>query len=162
MLSCEFCKISKNTFSYRTPTVAASELASLLLFLTGKWKLHDVTRQPQSLGSFIFERLGLGYKNQLLKKRQERRLGTEGNATVFLCYHPNCHKGFIVTKTRCSLQLTQRILTFRARSLMRRTNFVASLRLLIRWQYAIGNPRLFASVGYEASFSQDSFVKTNV
>ena len=55
----------------------------------------------------------------------------EGNATVFLCYHPNCHKGFTVTTTRCSLQLTQRILTFRARSLMRRTNFVASLRLIV-------------------------------
>ena len=25
VLSCEFCEISKNTFSYRTPTVAASE-----------------------------------------------------------------------------------------------------------------------------------------
>ena len=27
MLSCEFCEISKNTFSYRTPTVAASGIA---------------------------------------------------------------------------------------------------------------------------------------
>ena len=25
VFSCEFCKISKNTFSYRTPPVAASE-----------------------------------------------------------------------------------------------------------------------------------------
>ena len=26
VLSCEFCEISKNTFSYRTPPVAASEI----------------------------------------------------------------------------------------------------------------------------------------
>ena len=28
--SCEFCEISKNTFSYRTPPVAASETYSLI------------------------------------------------------------------------------------------------------------------------------------
>ena len=48
---------------------------------------------------------------------------------LFLCSHYNCHKGFTLTTTRCSLRLTQCILTFRARSLMSRTNFVASLRL---------------------------------
>ena len=31
LFSCEFCKISKNAFSYRTPPVAASEH-------TGTWK----------------------------------------------------------------------------------------------------------------------------
>ena len=46
-----------------------------------------------------------------------------------LCSHYNCHKGFTLTTTRCSLQLTQCILNFRARSLMSRTNFIASLRL---------------------------------
>ena len=30
VLSCEFCKNSKNTFSYRTPPVAVSELGKLL------------------------------------------------------------------------------------------------------------------------------------
>ena len=29
VFSCEFCKISKNTFSYRTPPVAASELYTI-------------------------------------------------------------------------------------------------------------------------------------
>ena len=29
VFSCEFCKISKNTFSYRTPSVAASVLGKL-------------------------------------------------------------------------------------------------------------------------------------
>ena len=30
VFSCEFCEISKNTFSYRTPLVAASEILKLL------------------------------------------------------------------------------------------------------------------------------------
>ena len=30
VFSCEFCEISKNTFSYRTPLVAASEKLKLL------------------------------------------------------------------------------------------------------------------------------------
>ena len=47
---------------------------------------------------------------------------------LILSYQPNCHKGFTFTTTRFSLQLTQRILTFCARSL-RTTNFKASLIL---------------------------------
>ena len=35
VLSCEFCEISKNTFFCRTPLVAASEVCSLTLLLTG-------------------------------------------------------------------------------------------------------------------------------
>ena len=34
VFSCEFCKISKNTFSYRTPPVAASEAFEILVFKT--------------------------------------------------------------------------------------------------------------------------------
>ena len=30
LLSCEFCEISNNTFSYRTPPVAASDNSSLV------------------------------------------------------------------------------------------------------------------------------------
>ena len=33
----------------------------------------------------------------------------EGNNCFFLCYQPNCHKGFTFTTTKCSLQLTQQI-----------------------------------------------------
>ena len=43
---------------------------------------------------------------------------------LLLCYQPNCHKGFTFTTTRYSLQLTQRILTFRARRILMMTNFV--------------------------------------
>ena len=43
----------------------------LKLFLTSKRKLQEVTCQPQSLGSHFSERLGLGDKNQLLKKRKK-------------------------------------------------------------------------------------------
>ena len=31
VFSCEFCKISKNTYSYRTPTVAASNRSVFLI-----------------------------------------------------------------------------------------------------------------------------------
>ena len=48
---------------------------------------------------------------------------------LFLCYQPNHHKGFTFSTTRCSLQLTQCILTFRVRRSLRMTNFVASLIL---------------------------------
>ena len=33
MFSCEFCEISKNTFSYRTPPVAASDELNTVLFV---------------------------------------------------------------------------------------------------------------------------------
>ena len=48
---------------------------------------------------------------------------------LFLSYQPNRHKGFNFTTTRCSLQLTQRTLTFCARRSLRMTNFIASLIL---------------------------------
>ena len=48
---------------------------------------------------------------------------------LVLCYQPNHHKGFKITTIRCSLQLTQRILTLCARRSLRTTNFVASLIL---------------------------------
>ena len=41
---------------------------------------------------------------------------------LFQCYPPNYRKDFTFTTAGCSLQLTQRILTFCARSL-RMTNF---------------------------------------
>ena len=43
---------------------------------------------------------------------------------LFLCYLPNCCKDFTFTTARCSLQLTQQILTFRARRSLRMANFV--------------------------------------
>ena len=90
----------------------------LKLFLTSKQKLHD----PLALS--LFGRLGLGDKNQLLKKRKKGAVGMEGNATAFFCYKPNCHMGFTFATTRCSLKLTQCVLTFRARRSLRTTNFV--------------------------------------
>ena len=48
---------------------------------------------------------------------------------LFLCYRPNCHKGFTFTTTRCSVQLTQHILTFCVRRSLRTMNFVVSLIL---------------------------------
>ena len=43
---------------------------------------------------------------------------------LLLCYQPSCRKGFTFTTTSCSLQLTQHILTFRARRILMKTNFV--------------------------------------
>ena len=36
VFSCEFCGISKNTFSYRTPLVAASEHSLRMVFINKK------------------------------------------------------------------------------------------------------------------------------
>ena len=83
----------------------------LNLILTGKRKLHEVTHQPLSLGSFTFWKAWVRGQNQLSKKRQERNLRMEGNATVML-YAMLCmlsvqiSQGFTFTTTRCSLQLT--------------------------------------------------------
>ena len=56
-----------NTHSIKTNTTTHV----LKLFLTSKRKLHEVTRQSQSLSSLLFGRLGLGDKNQILKKRKK-------------------------------------------------------------------------------------------
>ena len=42
----------------------------------------SISFDPRAL--LLFERVELEDKNQLLKKRQERNLRTEGNTTVFL------------------------------------------------------------------------------
>ena len=42
---------------------------------------------------------------------------------LFLCYQPNCHMGFTFATTRCSLWLTQHILTFCTRRSSRMSNF---------------------------------------
>ena len=56
---------------------------ALKLFLTSKQKLHEVTCQPRSLALSLSGRLGLGDKNQLLKKVRKGAVGMEGNATAF-------------------------------------------------------------------------------
>ena len=80
---------------------------ALKLFLTGKRKLHEVTRQPRSLCSFTFRKAWIGGQESALEKDKKRALGAEGNNFFFLCYQPNRHKGFTFTTTRCSFQLTQ-------------------------------------------------------
>ena len=63
-----------NTHSIKTNT----STHVLKLFLTSKRKLHN----PWAL--LLFERLGLGDKKKLLKKRKKEPLGKkEGNATAF-------------------------------------------------------------------------------
>ena len=43
---------------------------------------------------------------------------------LFLCYQSIFYMGFTFTTTKCSLQLTQHILTLRARRSLRTTNFI--------------------------------------
>ena len=110
-----------NTHSIKTNTTTHA----LKLFLTSKRKLHEVKHaslDPWAL--LLFGNLGFGDKNQLFKKRKKEPQGWRVTQLLFLCYQPNCHMGFSFTTTRCSLQLTQRILTFRARRSLRTTNFV--------------------------------------
>ena len=108
-----------NKHSIKTNTTTNA----LKLFLTSKQKLHQVTRQPRSLGSFAFQKAWIGRKDQLLKKRKKKPQEQRVTQLLFLCYQPNCRMGFTFTTTRCSFQLTQCILIFRARSL-RTTNFI--------------------------------------
>ena len=46
VFSCEFCEISKNTFSYRTPPVAASKDWK---YLNQNWKIWDNFKNPSVL-----------------------------------------------------------------------------------------------------------------
>ena len=83
-----------------------------------KW---HVSLDPWAL--LRFGRLGLGDKNPLEKRKKnpsERRV----TQLLFLCYQPNCLKGFTFTTIRCILQLTQRILAFHAGRRFRATNFI--------------------------------------
>ena len=43
----------------------------LKLFLTGKWRLHEVTCQPQSLGSFAFWKVWIGGKESAFKETRK-------------------------------------------------------------------------------------------
>ena len=66
VFSCEFCEISKNTFSYRTPPVTASGLV-LYLFITHPcifFIFHQVVRKP-----FKFINNGLQTNETLVMKR---------------------------------------------------------------------------------------------
>ena len=72
----------------------------------------------------LFGRLGLGDKNQLLKKRKKEPWEWRVTQLLFLCYPPSCRKDFTFTTARCILQLTQWILTFHARKSLRTMNFV--------------------------------------
>ena len=46
MFSCKFRKISKNTFSCRTPPVAASESTQKPFSYLNKWGKHSVLNNP--------------------------------------------------------------------------------------------------------------------
>ena len=80
---------------------------------------------------------------------------------LFLCYQPNCYKGFTFTTTRCRLKLTQHILTFCARRSLRMTSFiVCSCRFackigacgpLIYWWYCW---KIFAANFYTRCFDR--------
>ena len=60
VLSCEFCEISKNTFSYRTPPVTASALANISIcdcncFLQNVCDLKTIVRKLSfRFSSFLF------------------------------------------------------------------------------------------------------------
>ena len=115
-----------NTHLIKTNTTTHA----LQFFLNSKRKLHEVVYQPQALGSFAF-RKGQTRGEESAFKKETRNEPQERMVTqlLFLCYQPNRHKGFNFTTTRCSLQLTQRTLTFCARRSLRMTNFIASLIL---------------------------------
>ena len=73
VFSCKFCEISKNTFSYRTPPVAASVFLSLLLPIR-----FTLRYSPQPLlyseVLFLFLILYLGAFLQKEKKRKEKNI----------------------------------------------------------------------------------------
>ena len=56
---------------------------ALKLFLTGKRKLREVTRQPRSLRSFAFWKACIGRQESAFKKDKKRALGTEDKITSF-------------------------------------------------------------------------------
>ena len=55
---------------------------ALKLFLTSKQKLHEVTCQPQFLGSFDFQKAWIGGQESAFEI-DKRALGMEGNTTAF-------------------------------------------------------------------------------
>ena len=69
---------------FNTHSIKANTTTHVLkLFLTSKWKLHEVTRQPRSLSSFAFQMAETGGEEPTFKKEKKGALGTEGNATAF-------------------------------------------------------------------------------
>ena len=72
-----------------------------------KWQLAAWSYLPRSLCSFPFRKDWIGGQESAFKKDKKRAPGTEGSTAFFLCYQPNCHKGFTLTTTECSFQLTQ-------------------------------------------------------
>ena len=67
-----------NTHLIKTNTTTLA----LKLFLTSKQKLHEVTCQPQFLGSFAFQKAWIGGQESAFEK-DKRSLGMEGNTTAF-------------------------------------------------------------------------------
>ena len=60
VISCQFCKISENTFFYRTPLVAASGQLSFNWknrHLLASNKLHDITWTPHKLNFSFYAKL---------------------------------------------------------------------------------------------------------
>ena len=53
----------------------------------GKQKLHEVTWQPRSLGSFAFGKAWIGGQESAFKKETRKEP-----------YQPNCHKVFTFTQ----------------------------------------------------------------
>ena len=49
LFSCEFCEISKNTFSQRTPLVAASVMAELQFKCMGSQKLGNISEMKRKV-----------------------------------------------------------------------------------------------------------------
>ena len=91
MFSCEFCGISKNTFSYRTPLVAASE-HSLRMFLINKKIVFTEKRHRVKFSSIKKHLLLIKQKEKKskipkciwMKPCSKTRSGKSGCANIFL------------------------------------------------------------------------------
>ena len=73
VLSCEFCEISKNTFSYRTPPVAASEHGGIKYHLSHIFPMtpldpHENIRKPKIFDVFKGYRKGAWVKCVTISK----------------------------------------------------------------------------------------------
>ena len=57
---------------FNTHWIKKTAAHALKLFLTGKRKLHEVTCQPQSLGSFAFRKDWIGRQESAFKKETRK------------------------------------------------------------------------------------------
>ena len=69
--SCEFCKIFKNTFSYRTPPMAASVFLSVSLLLPIRFTLRSLP--PPLLYSEVLFLFLILYLGALFYKKKEKK-----------------------------------------------------------------------------------------